>query len=65
MSQRKLQAPLCCALLTLRSTNLTVKQSPSRVNPDQLPPIPQNENLAPAPIDPSIDKWFFISGAAA
>ena len=49
----------------LRSTNLTVKQSPSRVNPDQLPPIPQNENLAPAPIDPSIDKWFFISGAAA
>ena len=21
--------------------------------------------LAPAPIDPSIDKWFYISGASA
>merc|ERR1711881_702769 len=49
----------------ISTTNLTVKQSPSRVTPDQLPPIPQNENLTPAPIDPSIDKWFFISGAAA
>ncbi|KAE8447638.1 Inorganic pyrophosphatase [Mollisiaceae sp. DMI_Dod_QoI] len=47
------------------TTNLTVQKSPSRVTPDQLPPIPQNENLTPAPIDPSIDKWFFISGAAA
>jgi inorganic pyrophosphatase len=47
------------------TTNLTVKQSPNRVSPDQLPPIPPNETLAPAPIDPSIDKWFFISGAAA
>ncbi|KAF5878705.1 putative inorganic pyrophosphatase protein [Botrytis fragariae] len=37
----------------------------SRVEANQLPPIPSNENLAPAPIDPSIDKWFFISGAAA
>lgn len=24
--------------------------------------IPKNENLAPAPIDGSIDKWFFIAG---
>ncbi|KAG9235742.1 inorganic pyrophosphatase [Amylocarpus encephaloides] len=47
------------------TTNLTVKQSPARVDPNQLPPIPQNENVTPAPIDPSIDKWFFISGAAA
>jgi len=47
------------------TTNLTVKHSASRVTPDQLPPIPQNESLPPAPIDPSIDKWFFISGAAA
>jgi len=46
------------------TTNLTVKHSPGRVDPNQLPPIPQNENLAPAPIDSSIDKWFFISGAA-
>ncbi|KAA8576732.1 hypothetical protein EYC84_006801 [Monilinia fructicola] len=47
------------------TTNVTVKHSNSRVDPSQLPPIPSNENLAPAPIDPSIDKWFFISGAAA
>ncbi|KAI1133543.1 inorganic pyrophosphatase [Nemania abortiva] len=47
------------------TTNLTVSHSPSRVTPDQLPPIPANENLAPEPIDSSIDKWFFISGAAA
>ncbi|KAH7364562.1 inorganic pyrophosphatase [Rhexocercosporidium sp. MPI-PUGE-AT-0058] len=49
----------------ISTTNLTVKQSPSRVTQDQLPPLPQNENLPAAPIDPSIDKWFFISGAAA
>lgn len=26
--------------------------------------IPRGENLPPAPIDGTIDKWFFISGAA-
>ena len=51
-------------MLISYSTNLTVKGSPSRVTPDQLPPIPAGQNLAPAPIDSSIDKWFFISGAA-
>ncbi|KAI9795815.1 MAG: Inorganic pyrophosphatase [Candelina submexicana] len=45
-------------------TNTTVNHSPSRVDRSQLPPIPKGENLQPAPIDPSIDKWFFISGAA-
>ncbi|KAI1115142.1 inorganic pyrophosphatase [Nemania sp. NC0429] len=49
----------------ISTTNLTVSHSPSRVTRDQLPPIPANENLAPEPIDSSIDKWFFISGAAA
>ncbi|TGZ81884.1 pyrophosphatase-domain-containing protein [Ascodesmis nigricans] len=49
---------------TIDTTNLTVSHSPRRVDPVQLPPIPQGENLPPAPIDPSIDKWFFISGAA-
>ncbi|KAJ8122857.1 hypothetical protein O1611_g9735 [Lasiodiplodia mahajangana] len=49
----------------ISTTNLTVSHSPSRVTPDQLPPIPASENLAPEPIDSSIDKWFFISGAAA
>lgn len=49
----------------ISTTNLTVSHSPSRVTPDQLPPIPANENLAPEAIDSSIDKWFFISGAAS
>lgn len=49
----------------ISTTNLTVAHSPSRVTPDQLPPIPPSENLAPEPIDSSIDKWFFISGAAS
>ena len=47
------------------STNLTVSHSPSRVAPEQLPPLPPNENLPPERIDASIDKWFFISGASA
>jgi len=47
------------------STNLVVGHSPSRVDPSQLPPLPPNQNLQPAPIDASIDKWFFISGASA
>jgi inorganic pyrophosphatase len=44
------------------STNTTVKNSPDRVDPSSLQ-IPHGENKLPAPIDPSIDKWFFISGA--
>lgn len=43
-------------------TNVTVPHSPERVDPRSIN-IPEGENLAPAPIDPSIDKWFFISGA--
>ncbi|KAI0025487.1 inorganic pyrophosphatase [Xylariomycetidae sp. FL0641] len=49
----------------ISTTNLTVQNSPSRVTPDQLPPLPPNEDLPPEKIDSSIDKWFFISGAAA
>ncbi|KAL7276855.1 Inorganic pyrophosphatase [Rhizina undulata] len=46
-------------------TNVSVPQSGSnRVDPSQLAPIPAGENLPPAPIESSIDKWFFISGAA-
>ncbi|KAL7269461.1 Inorganic pyrophosphatase [Rhizina undulata] len=45
--------------------NLTVDKSGiNRIDASQLPPIPAGDNLAPAPIDPSIDKWFFISGSA-
>ncbi|KAK4141610.1 inorganic pyrophosphatase [Dichotomopilus funicola] len=49
----------------IATTNLTVGHSGNRVSPDQLPPLPQNQELPAAPIDPSIDKWFFISGASA
>ncbi|KAF1836663.1 inorganic pyrophosphatase [Decorospora gaudefroyi] len=46
----------------LSLTNTTVSHSPERTDPSSLN-IPQGENKAPAPIDPSIDKWFYISGA--
>lgn len=42
--------------------NVTVPHSPDRIDPSQLD-IPRGEHLAPTPIEPSIDKWFFISGA--
>ncbi|KAJ6085331.1 hypothetical protein N7499_004960 [Penicillium canescens] len=44
--------------------NSQVEGSADRVDQSQLAAIPRGENLAPAPIDGSIDKWFFISGAA-
>ena len=50
--------------LTCTSANTSVENSPDRVDQAQLAAIPRNENLPPAPIDGSIDKWFFISGAA-
>ncbi|KAK4251858.1 inorganic pyrophosphatase [Corynascus novoguineensis] len=49
----------------IATTNLSVTQSTTRVSPNDLPPLPQNQELPPAPIDASIDKWFFISGASA
>ena len=49
-------------MLTPHSANVTVSHSPDRTDPSQLN-IPSGENHGPAPIDPSIDKWFFISGA--
>lgn len=45
------------------SGNTTI-DGPYRADANQLAAIPRHENLAPAPIDGSIDKWFFISGAA-
>ncbi|KAL4810218.1 inorganic pyrophosphatase [Aspergillus unguis] len=35
-----------------------------RADSSKLASIPRGENLPPAPIDGTIDKWFFISGAA-
>ncbi|KAF3906482.1 hypothetical protein ABW20_dc0106440 [Dactylellina cionopaga] len=48
----------------VQTTNITVAGSPFQALPGSLHPIAAHQNLAPAPIDPSIDKWFFISGAA-
>ena len=36
----------------------------NRAEQSQVAAVPRGENLPPAPIDGSIDKWFFISGAA-
>jgi inorganic pyrophosphatase len=52
------------SLTRLHSTNVTVPNSQDRVDPSKLN-IPKGEDKAPAPIDPSIDKWFYISGASA
>jgi inorganic pyrophosphatase len=48
----------------IRSTNVSVPHSADRVEPSKLN-IPAHEDKAPAPIDSSIDKWFYISGASA
>ncbi|KAK3671221.1 Inorganic pyrophosphatase [Recurvomyces mirabilis] len=45
-------------------TNTTVPHSNDRTDASKLN-IPQHEDKAPAPIDSSIDKWFYISGASA
>jgi inorganic pyrophosphatase len=50
--------------LTQISANTLVQHSNDRVEASSLN-IPKNEEKAPAPIDPSIDKWFYISGASA
>lgn len=50
--------------LCLCSTNVSVPNSNDRVDPSKLN-IPPHKEEAPAPIDPSIDKWFYISGASA
>ncbi|KAL1919749.1 uncharacterized protein VTP21DRAFT_1680 [Calcarisporiella thermophila] len=44
--------------------NLTVENSPYRVAPDNnvVPNISREHAKPAAPIDPSIDKWFFLSG---
>ncbi|KIV90064.1 inorganic pyrophosphatase, variant [Exophiala mesophila] len=44
--------------------NVTNSASPDRVDQSALSKVPAGQNLAPAPIDGTVDKWFFISGAA-
>lgn len=46
------------------SANVLNENSPDRVESSALNNIPRGENLPPAAIDGSVDKWFFISGAA-
>ncbi|KAK2748365.1 Inorganic pyrophosphatase [Myotisia sp. PD_48] len=43
--------------------NTTLDQSPDRVDVSQQDSIPAGSDLPPAPIDGTVDKWFFISGA--
>lgn len=43
--------------------NANNEASPDRVDPSTVN-IPAGQDLPPAPIDGSVDKWFFISGAA-
>ncbi|KMP06000.1 inorganic pyrophosphatase [Coccidioides immitis H538.4] len=44
--------------------NTTIEGSPDRVDASKIESIPAGQDLAPAPIEGSVDKWFFISGAA-
>ncbi|KAL0939004.1 inorganic pyrophosphatase [Colletotrichum truncatum] len=50
---------------SVSTANVTVNQSPARISAEQLPPLPQHQELPAEKIDASIDKWFFISGASA
>ena len=50
------------ALLIILSA-ATNETSNDRVDQAALAAIPAGTALPPAPIDPSVDKWFFISGA--
>lgn len=65
--------PLLCAIVEvsnkgdgfkINTANATVVESPYKVNADdaEYAAVPKHSPLAPAPIDPSIDKWFFLSG---
>jgi inorganic pyrophosphatase len=46
----------------LALTNTSLTHSADTVDPGSIN-VPKADHQAPAPIDPSIDKWFFISGA--
>ena len=46
------------------TANVTNDHSPDRVSTSETAKIPKGQNLPPAQIDGSVDKWFYISGAA-
>ncbi|RPB19851.1 pyrophosphatase-domain-containing protein [Terfezia boudieri ATCC MYA-4762] len=56
--QKLIERPGQFAQISLANTTLANQNT---ITP---PEIPTGQNYPPAPIDPSIDKWFFISGAA-
>lgn len=50
--------------ILIASSATTQVEGAERADAAQVAAIPKGENLPPAPIDGSVDKWFFISGAA-
>ncbi|KAI8892667.1 inorganic pyrophosphatase [Globomyces pollinis-pini] len=48
----------------ISTANVSVADSPYKINGDeeQYKAVPKNNPKAPAAIDPSVDKWFFLSG---
>ncbi len=50
----------------LSVANVAVEGSPYKVDTAsaEYQAVPKDSRLPPAPIDSSIDKWFFISGRA-
>ena len=53
-----------CEANQVGRANTTVPNSNDRVEASKLN-IPRANEQPAAPIDPSIDKWFYISGASA
>lgn len=45
--------------------NVTVPNAIEHASAADMAEIPAHQELAPEKIDSTIDKWFFISGAAA
>ena len=48
----------------INAANSTVSDSPFKVSgeEEEFKAVPHHNPLPPASIDPSIDKWFFLSG---
>lgn len=61
---RSRMSSLGWSLTESNSANSTVESSSDRVDQGALASIPKGQDLPPAPIDSTVDKWFFISGAA-
>ena len=53
-------------ILPIHRSNVSVEESPYKVTADDnvVKAIPAAAHKPAAPIDPSVDKWFFISGTS-